>query len=165
MDPITSLLRALNSNADPRQIATGMALGMVLGLTPLLSLHNLLIMLLVFILRINLAGLLLSFGLFSAFAFLLDPMFHQLGHNVLTNPELTGLWTELYNNTFWRMTSFNNTIVMGSLIISLILFFPFVVILGWLVKRYRIHAMKIVEKLHLTRFIKLLSGVVSLGRN
>jgi uncharacterized protein (TIGR03546 family) len=158
-------LRALNSNANPRQIATAMALGMVLGLTPLFSLHNLLIVLLVFILRINLGGLLLSFGLFSGFAYILDPLFHQWGQSVLTAASLNGLWTELYNNAFWRLTSFNNTIVMGSLLFSLILFFPLLFLLSWLIERYRQHLMKIFEKLHLTKLIKLLTGISSLGRN
>lgn len=165
MDPISSLLRTLNSNADPRQIALGMALGMVMGLTPLMSLHNLFILLLVFILRINLAGLLFSLGIFSAFAYRLDPLFDQIGVAILQAPSLNGLWTDMYNNAFWRLSHFDYPIVMGSLSITLLLLVPFYLLLVWAIGRYRQHWMKLVEKLHLTKVMKLLGGLDILRRN
>jgi len=163
MDLISSLLRTLNSNADPRQVAMGMALGMVAGLTPLWSLHNLLVLLLLSILRINLAGLLLSLGLFSAIAYLLDPLFHQLGLWVLQQPALNGVWTEMYNNAFWRLTRFNNTIVLGSLISALLLFYPLYRLFALAIVRYRSHVMVYVEKWRVGKLVKILFGIQRLG--
>ena len=40
---IQSLIKTLHSAGTPGQVAAGMALGSALGLTPLLSLHNLVI--------------------------------------------------------------------------------------------------------------------------
>lgn len=165
LDPIGSLLRILHSNDDPRQAAMGMALGMVAGLTPLFSLHNLVVLLLLCILRINLASLLFSLGIFSAFAYLLDPLSHQLGLTVLQLSSLQGLWTEMYNNAFWRLTNFNNTIVLGSLIIALLLFYPLYRLLAWAIVRYRERAMVYIKKWRLEKLFKLIFGIKLLGRN
>jgi uncharacterized protein (TIGR03546 family) len=37
---------------------------------------------------------------------------------------LVGLWTALYNAPLMPFTRFNNSVVLGSLIVSLILFYP-----------------------------------------
>jgi uncharacterized protein (TIGR03546 family) len=110
---------------------------MIAGFTPLMSLHNLIVLLLVLVLRVNLSSFLLGLALFSALAFALDPLFHRIGLAVLTAPALEGLWTTLYNSTLWRLERFNNSIVMGSLIVSLALFVPFIVIGNLLVQKYR----------------------------
>ena len=38
---LQSLVKALHSDGTPGQLAAGLALGSILGLTPLLNLHNL----------------------------------------------------------------------------------------------------------------------------
>jgi uncharacterized protein (TIGR03546 family) len=68
---------------------------------------------------------LFSFALFSAFAYVLDPLFHQIGFFVLADQ--TGLrifWTFLYNTPIIPLTRFNNTVVMGSLLLSVVLIWP-----------------------------------------
>ncbi len=139
---LAKLLKILNSDADPGQISLGFAFAMVAGLTPLMSLHNLLVVLLVLVLRVNLSAFLLGLALFSALAFALDPLFHQIGLAILTTPALSGLWTELYNSTLWRLERFNNSIVMGSLVLSLALFVPMVLVGNTLVRRYREHVLQ-----------------------
>ncbi len=134
---VAKFLKILNSDADPGQISLGFAFAMVAGFTPLMSLHNLLVLLLVLFLRVNLASFLLGLAFFSALAFALDPLFHQVGLAILTTTALHGLWTELYNSTIWRLERFNNSIVMGSLVVSLALFVPMVVIGNSLVRKYR----------------------------
>jgi uncharacterized protein (TIGR03546 family) len=44
MGLLVKLFKALNSDSSPWQLAMGFALGMVMGLTPLLGLHSLLLM-------------------------------------------------------------------------------------------------------------------------
>ena len=135
-------LKILNSDAEPGQISLGLAFAMIAGFTPLMSLHNLLVLMLVLFLRVNLSSFLLGLALFSALAFALDPLFHQIGLAILTLPALTGLWTALYNSTLWRLERFNNSIVMGSLVVSLALFVPMVVVGNAFVRKYREHVLQ-----------------------
>ena len=151
---IARLLRVLSSEANPAQISLGFCFAMVAGLTPLFSLHNLAVLLLVLILRVNLSAFLLGLAVFSGFAYLLDPVFHWNGLQILTAPALEGLWTSLYNSTFWRLTRFNNTIVMGSLIFSIAFFLPLYFLSNFLILRYRTHVLAWVEKTRLMQFFK-----------
>lgn len=136
---LAKLLQVLNSETEPRQITLGLALGMVMGFTPMLTLHNLFVLLLVLILRVNLSAFLLGLGVFSALAYALDPAFHALGLAVLQAEPLQAMWTDFYNTTWGRLEHFNNTVVMGGLIVSIALFVPVVLTGNRLVMHYRMH--------------------------
>ena len=151
---LARLLSVLNSETNPSQISSGFCFAMVAGLTPLLSLHNLVVLLLVLILRVNLSAFLLGLAVFSGFAYLLDPVFHWNGLQILTVPALEGLWTSLYNSTLWRFARFNNTIVMGSVVFSLVLFVPLYLLSNQLIAHYREHVLAWVEKTRLMQLFK-----------
>lgn len=136
---LAKLLAILNSEQDPRQISLGFAFAMVVGFTPLWSLHNLFVLLVVLVLRVNLSAFLLGFALFSGLAFALDPLFHTIGLAVLTASPLEGVFTALYNITLMRVEAFNDSIVMGSLVVSIVGFVPMVLLGNLLVERYREH--------------------------
>ena len=122
---IIGLIRIIHSETDPRQISLGFALGMIPGLTPLTSLHNLLVLLAILFFRVNIGAAILSWGVFKILAYALDPLFHQIGLFLLTGVAfLQGLWTTLYNAPLVPYTRFNNSIVMGSLVFSLFAFYP-----------------------------------------
>ena len=122
---IIGLIRIIHSETDPRQISLGFALGMIPGLTPLTSLHNLLVLLAILFFRVNIGAAMLSWGVFKILAYVLDPLFHQIGLFLLTGVAfLQGLWTTLYNAPLVPYTRFNNSIVMGSLVFSLLAFYP-----------------------------------------
>jgi uncharacterized protein (TIGR03546 family) len=122
---VIGLIRMMHSETDPRQISLGFALGMVPGLTPLTSPHNLLVLLAILFFRVHIGAALLSWVVFKALAYALDPLFNQIGLFLLTDVGfLQGLWTSLYNAPLVPYTRFNNTIVMGSLIFSLAAFYP-----------------------------------------
>ncbi len=140
------LFKALNSEAEPHQISLAFCFSMIAGLTPFLSLHNLLVLLLVLLLRVNLSAFVVGLGVFSAIAYIIDPLFHRIGLFVLTASNLEGLWTSIYNSTLWRLENFNNSIVMGSLLFSLILFIPLFIIMNILIVKYRTNVMAWVEK-------------------
>ncbi len=151
---LAQLLAVLNSETHPGQISLGFCFAMVAGLTPFLSLHNLLVLLLVLVIRVNLSAFLLGLPLFSGLAFGLDPLFHRVGLAVLTNESLAGLWTSLYNSTLWRIEHFNNSIVMGSLLFSLVSFVPFYLLSNFAIRRYRAHVLAWVEKTRVMQFLK-----------
>jgi uncharacterized protein (TIGR03546 family) len=122
---VISLIRLMHSETDPRQISLGFALGMIPGLTPFTSLHNILVLLALLFIRANISAALLSWAVFSLLAFALDPLFHRFGLFLLTGvSSLQGFWTSLYNAPFIPYTKFNNSVLMGSLIISLLAFYP-----------------------------------------
>ncbi|AJQ96706.1 TIGR03546 family protein [Gynuella sunshinyii] len=154
INTILDFIKALNSNAGPWSIAFAIGLGMIMGLTPFWTFHNLLILLLALVLRTHLASFWLSVAFFSGIAYLADQSMLQVGENVLTHGSLQPLWTSLYQSDFWRFTRFNNTLVMGSLVTALIAFVPVVVAIRILVVQYRLHALAWVNKLRVIQLIK-----------
>ena len=168
LDSLAKLLAALNSETEPGQITLGFCFAMVAGFTPLWSLHNLLVLLLVLVLRVNLSAFLLGLAFFSGVAFGLDPLFHRLGLAVLTTSGLEPLWTVLYNQRLWRLEQFNDSIAMGSLLVSLALFGPLLFTGNALIVRYRAHVLawvqrtRIMQWLQATQFWRLYQRVSSL---
>lgn len=153
---VAKLIKILRSEISPNHISWGFVFGMILGLTPFLSLHNLIVVILIIILKVNLATAIFSFGIFSAIAYLVDPLFHSFGYYLLVDLEsLNSFWTWLYNVPILALSKFNNTVVMGSLVSSLILGLPvyFLVKIG--IINYR---EKIDVKIKNWKFIKLIKG-------
>ena len=158
---LARLFKALNSEAAPGQVALGFALAMIPGFTPLFSLINLVVLLLVCILRVNFSAFILGVVVFSAIGYFLDPASAQLGEYLLTLPALTDTWTQLYQNEWLRISSFNNTVTMGGLVISILLLIPMTLISRILILQYRkrvlnwVNRLKIVQALKATKFWSL----------
>lgn len=140
------LLKALASEASPGQIAGGVILGMIIGLTPFFSLHNLFIVMLILILKVNIGMALLSFTIFSGVAYLADPLFHSFGMWLLELESMQQTWTDMYNNEWWALTKFYNTVVIGSFTTALILSIPAFPLLKYGVLQYRKHIHAKVQK-------------------
>lgn len=151
---IAKLLKALASEASPSQIAGGFVLGMIIGLTPLLSLHNLVIVILIIILKVNIGMAIFSFLIFSGIAWLADPAFHSFGTWILENESLQSTWTAMYNNEWWAMTRFYNTVVIGSFLIALGLILPMFPLSMVFVNQYRKHIHARVQKLKIVKALK-----------
>jgi uncharacterized protein (TIGR03546 family) len=154
IDAVARLLKVLNSETEPGQISLALCLSMVAGFTPALSPHNLVVLLLVLVLRVNLSAFGLGWAFFSAVAFVLDPLFHRIGLAILTEPALTGVWTGFYNTAWFRLDRLNNTIIMGSLLFSLVLFIPGYVVFNLLIRRYRENILSWVRKTRLMQAFK-----------
>lgn len=134
---LARILKTLNSEASPGQLAGAACLGMVMGLTPLWSLHNLVVLFLALVVRVNLSTFMLVFVLTSGVAYLVDPLFDALGWALLSAQALAPLWTAFYNTTLGRLSEFNNTVVLGSLVTALVLCPVVYAALVWSVNRYR----------------------------
>ena len=151
---IAKLLKVLNAEVAPWQISAGFMLGMILGLTPLFSLANLVLLLLMLIIRVNLSALLLSLALFSGIGYLFDPLMESFGASLLANPSLLGLWSQLYQSDFWRLLQFNNTLTLGSSLLALAAAIPLFFICNRLIVAYRERILAWVRKSRLMTFIK-----------
>jgi uncharacterized protein (TIGR03546 family) len=135
---IQSLVKALNSEGTPGQVAAGMAVGACLGLTPLISLHNLLIVGAILFFRVSVPGATLGWLIFTPVGFALDPLFDVLGTALLSDTSaLRGLWVFLYNAPVLALGNPTNTIVVGSLVGWAVLVVPIFITMRWLVAKYR----------------------------
>ncbi|MGC9324480.1 MAG: TIGR03546 family protein [Desulfomonilia bacterium] len=152
---IAKTLKVLNSDAEPYQISLALCFAMIAGFTPLMSLHNVIVLLLVLLIRVNLSSFILGLAAFTAIAYLLDPLFHLTGLAILTAEPLENLWTSLYNITLFRIERFYNTIQMGSLVISLVLFLPAYFVFTFLILRYRASVLAWVRKSRIAQIIKV----------
>ena len=107
-----------------RRLAMGVAFGAVIGLMPK---DSLLVWVFGVILMITTANLFCALGstfFFSWVGYFLDPFTHKLGGLVLTADSLESTWAWLYELPLMPWTRFNNTVVMGSLILGLIVAIP-----------------------------------------
>jgi uncharacterized protein (TIGR03546 family) len=135
---LQSLIKTLHSDGTPGQVAAGMALGAALGLTPLMNVHNLVILALILVLNVSFGGALLGWALFAPFGFLLDPVFDRVGRQLLLDtPSLQPMWTSWFNAPVIPYTNFNNSIVLGSFIVWLALSLPIFFAARYGVSRYR----------------------------
>lgn len=135
---IQSLVKALNSEGTPGQIAAGIAIGACLGLTPLISLHNLLIVGMILFFRVSVPGATLGWLIFTPVGFLLDPLFDSIGMTLLADTSaLLPLWITLYNTPVIALGNPTNTIVVGSLIVWLAAAMPIFILARLGVSRYR----------------------------
>ena len=160
------LLRLLSSDIEPSQISLGFTLGLVVGLSPLMTIQTLTALVLMMVLRVNLSVFILSFGLVSVIAWLADPALQATGLYILNMPALNELFTSMYNNGFWRILNFNNSVAMGSLVISAVLFLPVVLLMNLFIRKYRVGIERYLANSKLFRLIrdsKIVAKAVSIG--
>jgi uncharacterized protein (TIGR03546 family) len=151
------LIKLLNSETGQNQIAAGIAAGFILGMTPAFSLQTLLVFLCLFFFRIQIGMAFLSVFFFSFVAWLLDPVFHQVGLAVLRMDALQPLFTSLYNMPIVPYTRFNNSVVMGSGVVAILLS-PVVFMLSRsLVVRYRAAVVERFKQTKLWKAVKATS--------
>jgi uncharacterized protein (TIGR03546 family) len=152
---LQSIISTLNSEGTPRQIAAGLALGAALGLTPLVSAHNLVVFALACLLNVSFGAFLLGWTVFVPAGFALDPLFHRIGMALLEAPALTGFWTASYNTPVVPLTNFNNSVVLGSFVSWVVLWLPMYFLFSWLVVKYR---EKVYERLKKTKLFQVLAA-------
>lgn len=122
--PLRLAAQALTANDSPRQTAWGFALGMMVGLLPKGTLLAIVLAMLVCALRVNRAAAVLAIGVFSCLGAALDGFAHNVGAFVLTAYEPRAAFTALYDMPLGPWIGFNNTVVMGQLLIGVYLLYP-----------------------------------------
>jgi len=122
--PIRFFFKALVTDNSPNQMALGFALGVVIGLVPKGNLIAISLMVILGAVRVNLGIGMLTAFVFSWAGMLLDPLTHRIGQALLTAESLLPFWTELYNQPLAPWTRFNNTVVLGSFVLGLLLMIP-----------------------------------------
>ncbi|MBN1153394.1 TIGR03546 family protein [candidate division KSB1 bacterium] len=152
---ISNFIKAFRSGEKPWQIAAGFGVGFIIGLLPSLTLQGVLLFCLLIFFNINMAAGTLGLILSNIIAYPLDPIFHDIGFFILTGiPALENIWTSLYNMPIAPLTKFNNTVVMGSFVAGLILYWPVFWGMKKLVVLYRSGMEQRINKLKIVQIIK-----------
>lgn len=127
MNPLSLLrqfFKGLTTETAPPQVAAGVALGFLIGLLPKATLTVQLLLVLVMALRVNFPIALLVIALTAPLNPLLDKLTDPLGYALLSAPALAPLWTSFYNMPVMPWTGFNNTVLLGGLVLGLAMFAP-----------------------------------------
>jgi uncharacterized protein (TIGR03546 family) len=135
---LQKLVATLNSEGTPAQVAAGIALGSIFGLTPLVNLHNVLMFACIAVFNVSFPAAMLGWIIFQPIGFLLDPVFDSVGTALLIRtPDLVPTWTTLYNLPVVPLSNYNNTVVLGSLMGWVVLGVPIFFAARFGVARYR----------------------------
>lgn len=151
--PLRLAMKALFTESTPGQLALGMALGMLIGLVPKGNLTAVVLGIVLAMTRANLGVAGAAILLFSFLSPLIDPMSHSLGAWLLSHPALFRMWTSLYNMPVMPWTDFNNSIVLGSLLIGLALTYPTYRLTKPAFKKYTERLQKWARRYWLTRLL------------
>ena len=151
---LAKLLKALNSEQSPNQLAMAVCLAAILGLTPLMSLHNIFVVLIALWFRVNLSILIVSYPLFALLGYLLSPVFESVGLSILQAQALVPMWESFFNTVIGRWSNFYFSGVIGSLIIAIasgVVLFPATRIA---VAQYRAKWLAKFDQFKVTRMLK-----------
>lgn len=151
---LQSLFKALNSDGTPGQVGMGMALGLCLGLTPIASLHNLIVVAIAMLTTVSFPGFMLGWFVAVPVGFLLDPLFDKVGMAILLNDGFAPFFTWVVNTPVVAFSRLNNSIVVGSLVCWMLALLPAYFLFRYLVAKYRVHVFARLEKMRFFQAIK-----------
>ena len=134
---ITKFFAGINANTRPGEIAAGMAFGFLLALQPGMTVVRIVILAFAFMLKINMPALFFSLLVFALASPVLDIPVDILGGFVLGLPALAEFFTSLYNMPLVPYTRFNDTLVMGGLVMGVLAWAPLFFLFRRLVGLYR----------------------------
>lgn len=151
---LAKLLSILNSDAAPSQISLAVTLAMLAGVNAYFSFFGLVAIGLLFVLRANVSAFLALSAVFALLSFAFAPVLSGIGESVLTNTSMQAVFTSLYNQQWFQLFALNNTLVMGSAIVSLILVVPVFLLANGMVIKYRAAMMTFVNKFKIVQTLK-----------
>ncbi|MCR5188416.1 MAG: TIGR03546 family protein [Treponema sp.] len=121
---IIGLLKALNGNSHPGEIAHAICLALVLGLIPKNNALFYIVTVFCLFIRINKIAFVLMTTVFSLLGHLIDPMLDTIGWWFLNLEFLKPAFSAMLEIPFVGFTHFNNTIVAGAIVTGLVLYIP-----------------------------------------
>ncbi|MBI4375535.1 MAG: TIGR03546 family protein [Elusimicrobia bacterium] len=151
---LKNLIVSLQGGADPSHIAAGFALGAALGLIPKGNLFAVLFFLLFFLFRVDKQMAFLCALIFTPVGYALDGPAHAIGLALLSAKFLHPLWTWLYNLPVVPWTRFNNTVVLGNVVLAILFFFPLYLGFKKAVLAYRHRWRDRVNQWHVVKAVK-----------
>ena len=114
-------MRGIDSN---RQLALGIMFGMIIGLIPKDSLFCYGFMIVMMLTTADLLSAIVAGFFFTWIGYVATPLTDQLGLWALTFQPLKSIWVQLEGLPLMKWTRFENTVVMGSLLLAVICAWP-----------------------------------------
>ncbi|QDU90538.1 hypothetical protein Pla175_39440 [Pirellulimonas nuda] len=151
--PLRQLAGLFTAHDSPRQVAAGVAIGMVLGLVPKGNLIAVLLGMTLMVFRVNRTAGLLSAALFSWIGLGMDGFTDRLGGIVLAAPSMQGAYAWLYDLPLGPWIGFNNTVVLGSLLTGLYLSYPCYLLTHLVYARLQPPALRWIARYRLGRWL------------
>lgn len=151
---IIKLVKILNSDSSPSAISVAVCLALFIGLTPISSPHNLLVLLIVLLFRVHLGTFIMASLGFALLGLTLESALDSFGYYLLTHETYANLWTAMYNTQIGRLSLFNYTTQFGGLVLSLLLFVPLWLAISIGIKQYRVRVKTWAEKSKLIAILK-----------
>ncbi|MEJ2306599.1 MAG: TIGR03546 family protein [candidate division WOR-3 bacterium] len=148
---IAKVFVAINSNKRTSEIAWAISVAFILALIPKGNLLWIALFVLTFFLKLNQAVEMVFIVIFNYSFKFLDRILDRIGYIILTIPNLEDFFTKLFNNPFFYLSKYYNSLVMGGLIVGLIMAFPIYFLSKFLVEVYRD---KIRDKMASNKFVK-----------
>lgn len=137
MAQIFKLLKALNANKRPSELALGMAFGFWLMLIPIPTLVWFLIFTLFFILKVNVAAGFVVLILAQPLHGILDPLLDNLGFILLTDQSYQAFQVFAATVPLAALWGLEQTLVTGGLVVGALAFIPVSLVSLVLVVGYR----------------------------
>ncbi len=141
---LAKIIVAINSNVKPSQVCLGVCFALMLALipagVPAVPSANLLwiaFFIVTFFLKVNQGVECVFLVLFKLLVLLVNPFVSAVGYAVLSRPFLFDFFTALSNVPILYFFHLNHTLVMGGLVLGIVLFAPFYLLSGALLKLYR----------------------------
>ena len=144
---IKKLIKFLNSNESVKNIAYSSTVAACFALLPFNSLIHTLLLLLLILFNGNLFIFLFFTPIFELFSSPFYPFFHQIGDRILTTQSFEPLFKFLYQLPLMNFTNWNNTIMLGSLIFSLVISLPLYFFYKYFFTKYRLKIMPLIHNL------------------
>lgn len=159
--PVIRLIKALQSNTSPVEVASGAVLSLYIGLTPLNGTHQVFLFLLFFFLKINRAATVLLLPLVKLFYVLgLAYVADRIGYYLLTEPAfLRPFWSWATHAPVAAYLNLNHTLVLGGFVIALVLSLPLYMGVCKLIESYRESVAKRTQQWKIVRWLQGL-GIV-----
>ena len=152
---INKLFKILNSDDTPFQVAIGFSLAMLIEFTPFLSVQNIVLIFIAFILNISFKSFLLGIVSFGLISYLFIYPFHYLGKIFLVdNQVFYPIFNFFFNLPLMNYTNLNNSVALGGFLSALVLFIPIVLVINKFIKYYR---EKLKDKITNSKFYKIFS--------
>lgn len=121
---ISQFVKGLFKDTEPHQIGLSFAFAFIIGIMPKSNLTAQILLISAFIFKTNIPLTFFMIFIFSMINPLIDKITDPVGFFILTRDLLKPLFTHLYNMPVIPWTDFNNTVVMGSIIIGAVTFYP-----------------------------------------
>ncbi|NQZ22250.1 MAG: TIGR03546 family protein [Colwellia sp.] len=151
---LAKLLNALNSESSTRQISLAIALGFIVGLSPIFTLHNFVFLFVVLFLRVNIGGFILAWGFFKGLSYLLSSLIVSVGESLLNAESLHSLFDMLYQFSLFKLAHLHHTYTLGALVLGCILAIPLYFVCNYLIEKYRLHVKAFFEKFRIVKALK-----------